>query len=103
MINMRDAGTVQSEPQRQLTPHTAKKDVLRQIASVGLFLILLTSPVTAAQVRVSLKVLDRPVGERVVAKVVVTDAANPASRFEGNSKPPSADLNDHLCFELPAQ
>lgn len=83
-------------------------------------------PADTTKVRLNVKVLDRPLGERpnrtsertnrpaadrvggpfserVVAKVTVTDAANPASRWEGNSKGPTADGNDHLFFELPAQ
>jgi len=43
------------------------------------------------------------VGERVVAKVTVTDAANPTTRFEGESKSPTADVNFHLGFDLPAR
>ncbi len=62
-----------------------------------------TKPADTAKVRLNVKVLDRPVGERVVAKVIVTDAADPASRWEGSSKDPTADMNDHLSFELPAQ
>ena len=60
-------------------------------------------PADTSRVHLNIKVLDRPVGERVVAKVTVTDAANPASHFEGSSKGPTADLNDHLSFELPAK
>jgi transglutaminase-like putative cysteine protease/pimeloyl-ACP methyl ester carboxylesterase len=60
-------------------------------------------PADTGKVRVNIQVFDRPVGERVVAKVTAADAANSASRFEGSSKGPSADGNDHLFFELPAQ
>ena len=60
-------------------------------------------PADTAKVRFNIQVFDRPVGERVVAKVSVTDAANPSSRFEGSSKDPTADGNDHLFFKLPAQ
>ena len=60
-------------------------------------------PADTAKVRLNIQVFDRPVGERVVARVTVTDAANPSSRFEGSSKDPTADGNDHLSFELPAQ
>ena len=44
--------------------------------------------------------LDRPAGQRVVAKVTVTDAADPAVHFEGSSKDPTADMNNHLSFEV---
>lgn len=60
-------------------------------------------PADNSNVRLNVRVLDRPVGERIVARVTVTDAANPASRFDGSSKGPTADLNDHLSFELPAR
>ncbi|MEI8041884.1 MAG: transglutaminase domain-containing protein [Verrucomicrobiota bacterium] len=60
-------------------------------------------PADTASVLLNIRVLDRPVGERVVAKVTVTDAANPAWRREGNSKGPSADINNHLEFALPPQ
>ncbi len=61
------------------------------------------APAPKNQVRLNLQAFNRPVGERVVAKVTVTDAADPAIRFEGLSKDPSADMNDHLSFSLPAQ
>ena len=76
-------------------------------------------PADAAKVRLNVKVLsrppdrpmnlppgqglDQPLGERVIAKVTVTEAANWASHWEGTSKGPTADGNDHLFFELPAQ
>jgi len=60
-------------------------------------------PADPTKVRLNVQVFDRPVGERVVAKVTVTDAANPSLRLEGNSKEPTADVNFHLSFELPAQ
>lgn len=60
-------------------------------------------PTETAAVLLDVSVFDRPVGERVVAKITVTDAANPSKRWTGNSKSPSADMNDHLGFELPAQ
>lgn len=61
------------------------------------------APAESAKVRLNVKVLDRPVGERVIAKVSVTDATNPNSRWDGESKGPTADGNDHLSFELPAR
>jgi pimeloyl-ACP methyl ester carboxylesterase len=60
-------------------------------------------PADSTKVRLNVQVFDRPVGERVVAKVTVTDAADPALRLEGNSKDPTADINYHLSFELPPQ
>ena len=61
------------------------------------------APAPTNQVRLNLQAFNRPVGERVAAKVTVSDAADPAIRFEGTSKDPSADMNDHLSFSLPAQ
>ncbi len=60
-------------------------------------------PADTAKVRLNVQVFDHPVGERVVARVNVTEAADPSSHFEGVSKDPTADGNDHLSFELPAQ
>ena len=60
-------------------------------------------PADIVGVVVNVNVLDRPVGERVVAKITVTDVADPTKRWSGNSKGPSADMNNHLSFELPAQ
>ncbi|MCX6913529.1 MAG: transglutaminase-like domain-containing protein, partial [Verrucomicrobia bacterium] len=60
-------------------------------------------PVEAPGLRLALDVFDRPVGQRVAAKVAVTDAANQAVRFAGASKDESADMNDHLSFKLPKQ
>ena len=60
-------------------------------------------PSDTAKVRLNIQVFNHPVGERVVARVAVTEAANPSARFEGSSKDPTADGNDHLFFELPAQ
>jgi hypothetical protein len=53
--------------------------------------------------RLMVDVFDRPVGERVIARVTVTDAAKPAVRFDGTSKGETADMNDHLFFHLPKQ
>ena len=62
-----------------------------------------TKPVEVTGLRLMLDVFDRPVGERVASKVTVTDAANSAVRFEGTSKEETADMNDHLFFNLPKQ
>ncbi len=59
------------------------------------------APVTG--VRLMLDVFDRPVGNRVAAKVTVTDAADSTMRFDGISKAETADMNDHLFFQLPKQ
>ena len=50
--------------------------------------------------RVLVKVLDRPAGKRVAAKVMVVATNNPAKKFEGTSRDESADLNDLLPFKL---
>jgi pimeloyl-ACP methyl ester carboxylesterase len=53
------------------------------------------------KVRLNIQVFDRPVGERVLANITFVDANNAVSRFEGESKGPTADVNDHLFFDLP--
>ena len=50
--------------------------------------------------RLLIKVLDRPAGQRVIARVVVTDPKNSATKFEGVSRGESVDLNDILPFEV---
>jgi len=60
-------------------------------------------PVDASGMRLAVDVLDRPMGERVSAKVTVTDAANPAAPLAGTSKDAAADMNDHLSFQVPWQ
>ena len=62
-----------------------------------------TKPVEVTGLRLMLDVFDRPMGGRVAAKVTVTDAADSAVRFEGASKGETADMNDHLFFQLPKQ
>ena len=52
-----------------------------------------------ARTRLLVKVLDRPAGQRIVAKVTVTDTADTVGRFEGVSRGETADLNDILPFE----
>lgn len=52
------------------------------------------------RVRLLVKILDRPAGQRVAAKVVVTEATNAAAKLEGTSRSESADLNDILPFAL---
>jgi hypothetical protein len=60
-------------------------------------------PAVPSGLRLALDVFDRPVGDRVAARVTVTDAANAAVQFEGTSKEETADMNDHLFFQLPTQ
>ena len=60
-------------------------------------------PADPGTMRLLVKVLDRPAGERVAAKVTVTDTADRAVRFEGTSRGETADLNDVLPFEVPRQ
>ena len=53
--------------------------------------------------RLMVDVFNRPVGKRVAAKVSITDSANPTIKFDGISKGDTADMNDHLFFQLPKQ
>lgn len=61
----------------------------------------LAKPETSSGLKMTLEVLDRPVGERVAANVTITDAADAAINFNGTSKGETADMNDHLYFQLP--
>ncbi|HWY76996.1 MAG TPA: transglutaminase domain-containing protein [Verrucomicrobiae bacterium] len=56
--------------------------------------------VPADKTRLLVKVLDHLAGQRVAAKVTVTDITNSSSHFEGTSRGESADANDILPFEL---
>jgi poly(3-hydroxybutyrate) depolymerase len=51
-------------------------------------------------VRLLVKVLDRPAGKRVAAKVRITSTNRPTSKWEGVSRDESVDLNDILPFKL---
>ena len=53
--------------------------------------------------RVLVRVLDKPGGKRVAAKVTVTDADDAAKTFSGTSSDESADLNNILPFQLSPQ
>ena len=53
--------------------------------------------------RLMVDVFNRPVGERVAAKVTVMDTADPLVKFDGISKGDTADMNDHLYFQLPKE
>lgn len=57
-------------------------------------------PAETNKVRLLVKVLDRPAGQRVTAKVVVTEVTNAAAKLEGTSRDESVDLNDILPFAL---
>ncbi|MEY2408220.1 MAG: hypothetical protein QOF48_890 [Verrucomicrobiota bacterium] len=52
------------------------------------------------KIRLLVKVLDRPAGERVIAKVTVNESTNASLRHVGNSRGEAADLNDVLPFVL---
>ena len=56
-----------------------------------------------ATLKLEVKVLDRPVGARVAAKLTITDSADAKLHFEGVSKTDPADINDHASFQLPKQ
>lgn len=60
-------------------------------------------PVVIPGLRLMLDVFDHPVGERVASTVTITDASNPLIKFDGISKGDTADMNDHLFFQLPKQ
>jgi hypothetical protein len=57
-------------------------------------------PADTNATRLLVRVLDRPVGQRVTADVVVTDPADGGRRFTGISRGETADMNDALPFEL---
>jgi len=60
----------------------------------------LAKPETSSGLRMTMEVFDRPVGERLAANVTITDAADPEVKFSGISKGETADMNDHLYFQL---
>lgn len=53
------------------------------------------------KIRVLVTVLDHLAGERVAAKVTVTELTNDAVHFDGTSRSDTADMNDILPFDLP--
>lgn len=57
-------------------------------------------PVEPGKVRLLVKVLDRPAGQRVAAPVVIVEATNAAAKVEGQSRDESADMRDFATFEL---
>ncbi len=54
----------------------------------------------AGKVRLLVKVLDRPAGQRIAAPVIVAEATNTAAKIEGKSHDESADMRDFLNFEI---
>jgi hypothetical protein len=60
-------------------------------------------PVKISGLSLMVDVYDKPLGERVSAKVIIADAANINVKFNGISKGDTADMNDHLFFQLPKQ
>ena len=59
-----------------------------------------TAPLPPGKVRLLVRVLDRPSGQRVAAKVSLQDAAAKAPPMEGLSRDEQADLNNILPFTL---
>jgi pimeloyl-ACP methyl ester carboxylesterase len=62
-----------------------------------------TAPDTSRKCRLLVKVIESPTGRRLAAAVAVNNIMNSAVHFAGTSKGDSADLNNILAFELPAQ
>lgn len=62
-----------------------------------------SKPVASVTMKLEVKVLERPMGQRVAAKVSVTDSADAKLHWEGVSKTDPADINDHVSFPLPPQ
>ena len=62
-----------------------------------------SKPEVISGLRLMVDVFNRPVGERVAAKVTITDHADTLVKFDGTSKGDTADMNDHLFFQLPKQ
>jgi pimeloyl-ACP methyl ester carboxylesterase len=60
-----------------------------------------SQPANSGKTRVMIKVMDRPAGQRIAAKVRVYDLVDAKIKFEGTSKDERADSNDMLSFELP--
>jgi hypothetical protein len=58
-------------------------------------------PTDGEKVRLLVEVLDHLAGQRVVAKVSVTEITNSNVHFEGMSRGETADKNDLLAFEVP--
>ena len=56
-----------------------------------------------AKMCLRVNVLNRPVGERIAAKVTIMDTMDSGLHFEGISKTEPADINDCISFSLPKQ
>ncbi len=59
-----------------------------------------TKPADSGKVRLLVKVLDRPAGQRVAAPLTVVEATNATAKLEGRSRDESVDLNDIAAFEV---
>lgn len=59
--------------------------------------------VDSSRMRLLVNVLDRPMGQRVAARITITDSIDSTIHFEGTSKTDPADINDHVSFLLPKQ
>lgn len=57
-------------------------------------------PAESGKVRLLVKVLDRPAGQRVAAPLTVVEATNATAKLEGKSRDESVDLNDIAAFEV---
>lgn len=57
-------------------------------------------PADSGKLRLLVKVLDRPAGQRVAAPVTVIEATNATAKLEGKSRDESADMNDFASFEV---
>jgi pimeloyl-ACP methyl ester carboxylesterase len=62
-----------------------------------------SKPSDLGKMRLMVKVLDHPGGQRVATKVRVSQPADPTVQLEGMSKDETCDRNDILGFELPKQ
>lgn len=60
-------------------------------------------PVKLPGLRIMVDVFNKPVGERVAAIVTITDADDKSIKFNGISRGDTADMNDHLFFQLPGK
>ena len=62
-----------------------------------------SKPSDPDKTRLMVKVVERPGGSRVAAKVRVSEAGEAAAKFEGTSKDEKVDTNDILSFEVAKQ
>lgn len=59
-----------------------------------------SQPADLTKMRLMVRVLDRPVGKRVKARITVTDTADTSVKLEEESKDDTADMNDDVVFNL---